>query len=490
MSVLHPRKKRRMDSHPGHFDLVVVGCGGGHDETNLSAYLLKPRDKAWSDGILGLEAGSGYGALKRLFGTTHPHLFSSLFKPHQSKSKRPTNLLDKAHTSSVDKAHTVFTHLRAYLITHAHLDHCASLIISSGSLPGPTRYILGAQSVLEDLERCIWKPGRCWPHIVGWDQSEPSSNTAGGILRSLKLASSDNKDGGDKDEDYLPIRAGLDDMSVRVVPLSHGCAYTSSAFFIRHMRTRHEFLFFGDVEADPLPLGSSSASSCTSSSNSHAVNSPARPMLLPVWSHTAHLFTSNRLRALLIECSYPAGRPESRLFGHLSVEGLRKEIKVLADEVVKLQPSRIGGEKVINSVKVRQPSGTDRPTRRPLKRRPSSDLPYPRTRSLVKSPASATPSSPSPSPAPAPAGPLSGLRVIVTHCKEPPPGFDLQGAQTIADYIVEQLKFGVKSLGLGPDETGVEYIAACQGDEFGEPSLLFRIGGGRTAGVRYPHCLG
>jgi hypothetical protein len=60
--------------------------------------------------------------------------------------------------------------------------------------------------------------------------------------------------------------------------------------------------------------------------------------------------------------------------------------------------------------------------------------------------------------------------VIVTHCKEPPPGFDLQGAPSIADYIVGQLKFGVKTLGLGPDETGVEYVAAHQGDEFGKSS--------------------
>ncbi|CAE6409678.1 unnamed protein product [Rhizoctonia solani] len=446
MSILHPRKKRRMDSNSGHFDLVVLGCGGGHDETNLSAYLLKPRDKTWSDGILGLEAGSGYGALKRLFGT-HPRLFSSLFKPHQPKSRLPTN--------PIDKAHVVFTHLKAYLISHAHLDHCASLIISSGSLPGPTRHILGAQSVLEDLERYIWRPGKCWPRIVGWEQSDSSSNTAGGILRALKLTSSENNNKGDRDEEYLPIGAGLDDLSVRVVPVSHGCTYTSSAFFIRHVRTRHEFLFFGDVEADPLPLGSSP----TSSSNSPVLNSPARPLLLPIWTHTAHLFTSNRLRALLIECSYPAGRPESQLFGHLSVEGLRKEIKVLADEVMKLQPGRVADER-IHGTGGRQTNGTGRPTRPPLKRKPSSDLPYPRTRSLAKL---STPSLSSP---PTPAGPLSGLRVIVTHCKEPPPGFDLLGAPSIADYIVGQLKFGVKSLGLGADATGVEYVAACQGDEF------------------------
>ncbi|CUA68490.1 hypothetical protein RSOLAG22IIIB_03527 [Rhizoctonia solani] len=423
---LHSRKKRRMD--PGHFDLVVVGCGGGHDETNLSAYLLKPRDKLWSDGILGLDAGSGYGALKQLFGSTHPHLFAPLFKPQSSK--RPY--------SAIDKAHTVFTHLRAYLITHAHLDHCASLIISSGSLPGPTRHILGAQSVLEDLDRCIWKPGRCWPRIVGWDQSN-ASNTAGGILRALKLAPNTHVIG-DRDEEYAPIGAGLDDLLVRVVPLSHGCAYTSSAFFIRHARTRHEFLFFGDVEADPIPGLSPPTSSSSSSS---LPSSSARPLLFPIWTHTAHLFASNRLRTLLIECSYPAGRPESQMFGHLSVEGLRKEIKVLAREVAKLRPNPVAKPRV-SEVE----DSTTSKLRLPLKRKTQLD-PAHHTRSSSKSPV---------------AGPLTGLRVIVTHCKEPAPGFDLQGAPTIADYIVRQLKYGVGNL--GPDETGVEYVAAHQGDEF------------------------
>ncbi|KDN48723.1 hypothetical protein RSAG8_02710, partial [Rhizoctonia solani AG-8 WAC10335] len=263
----------------------------------------------------------------------------------------------------MDKAHTVFAHLRAYLISHAHLDHCASLIISSGSLPGPTRHILGAQSVLDDLERCIWRPGRCWPRIVGWDPSN-SSHTAGGVLRALKLA---------PDEEYAPVGAGLDDLLVRVVPVSHGCAYTSSAFFIRHARTRHEFLFFGDVEADPIPSPPTSSSSLPST----------RPLLFPIWTHTAHLFTSNRLRTLLIECSYPAGRPESQLFGHLSVEGLRKEIKVLAGEVAKLRPSVVQVAKP--RVGVEELNGAKRASlRRPLKLKPSSDLPHPRTRSLPK----------------------------------------------------------------------------------------------------------
>ncbi|KAF7974065.1 hypothetical protein HWV62_23991 [Athelia sp. TMB] len=55
--------------------MVVVGSGGGPDETNLSAYLIKPYDADWEDGITALDAGSGKGALKRIM-ADNPRLFA------------------------------------------------------------------------------------------------------------------------------------------------------------------------------------------------------------------------------------------------------------------------------------------------------------------------------------------------------------------------------------------------------------------------------
>jgi hypothetical protein len=82
---------------PAAFDIVVVGAGGGPDETNLSAYvvlfgtldglmsmsthvvealnvvicsyLLKPHDAHWEDGIIAVEAGQPF---------LHPQRLSSL----------------------------------------------------------------------------------------------------------------------------------------------------------------------------------------------------------------------------------------------------------------------------------------------------------------------------------------------------------------------------------------------------------------------------
>ncbi|KAG9083272.1 3',5'-cyclic-nucleotide phosphodiesterase pde1 [Ceratobasidium sp. UAMH 11750] len=502
------RKKRRTSAPSGQFDLVVVGCGGGHDETNLSGYLCKPRDQPWDAGILGLEAGSGYGALKRLLGTTH--LFSSLFPKSKSKSK--------PELSATDRAYTIYTHLRAFLLTHAHLDHVASLVISAGSLPGPTKYILGAQGVLDDLNRCIFTPGRCWPNIVGWD-----GNTSGGKLKALPVASANDGETADRDEEYTDLGIGMDSIRVRVVPVAHGgsCAsqphhtngqpddhddagiYRSSAFFVRHAPTRHEFLFFGDVEADPDPVpphtptisshhsptpALTPASTLDTLPASTADNLPAsivsnpptcnRPLLRPIWEHTAHLFTSSRLHTLLLECSWPAGRPVAQLFGHLGVEQVRKEMRALAAEVIKARRAADTRQTVetnrkqeieVPSIPDVKPISTRSQTRI---RRAHTESPPPVTRSLKRKathpvPISSTVTLPSPLVATDPlSGTLAGLRVVIIHCKEPAPGFDLAGAPSIADYIVRQLKDGVPEAGLGPNELGVEYVAAHQGDEF------------------------
>ncbi|KAF8604151.1 hypothetical protein BDV93DRAFT_606181 [Ceratobasidium sp. AG-I] len=531
---MFPRKKRRTDLHsPAHFDLVVVGCGGGHDETNLSGYLLKPRNQSWDAGILGLEAGSGYGALKRLLSTTHPRLFASLF-PSPTKS-RPA-------LSATDKAYAVYNSLRAFLLTHAHLDHAASLVISAGALPGPTKHILGAQRVLQDLETCIFSPGRCWPNIVGWGEHPDvaGENTTGGILRALPVASTYHDEARDRDDEYRDVGAGIEGVQVRVVPLAHGTSassghaphpkddqsnghtngcdqegvYRSSAFFIRHTRTRHEFLFFGDVEADPStpPIASQSTSIPVPTPNISNLRpspslepaSPTRPLLLPIWKHTAHLLVHSRLHTLLIECSWPAGRPTAQLFGHLGVEQLRAEMVVLAQEVVKARErvsasaniakaeveSLVISDTVVPAavpvvsanIKAGRPktrrARTESPPRsgRGTKRKavpPIPTPPLPPTAHIINFPTPTPPLSAKPSlleqppklPSPL-TNALTGLRVIVIHCKEPPPSFPLSGAPTIADYIVRQLRDGVLDLGIPPDETGVEWVAAHQGDEF------------------------
>lgn len=59
---------------------------------------------------------------------------------------------------------------RAYLITHAHLDHISSLVLSAGSLYGPRKCIYGAKTTLQGLEAIF--SDRIWPNLASWNEHD------------------------------------------------------------------------------------------------------------------------------------------------------------------------------------------------------------------------------------------------------------------------------------------------------------------------------
>lgn len=62
---------------------------------------------------------------------------------------------------------------RCFLITHAHLDHVSSLVLSAGSLRGPARRIYAARETLEDIETIF--SDRCWPKLASWKDDDPEN---------------------------------------------------------------------------------------------------------------------------------------------------------------------------------------------------------------------------------------------------------------------------------------------------------------------------
>jgi cAMP phosphodiesterase len=102
------------------------------------------------------------------------------------------------------------------------------------------------------------------------------------------------------------------------MPLTHGLTmtmsvYESAAFFIRNNTSRKEFLFFGDVEPDSIS---------------------SKPRTIDVWKVAASKIPET-LSAIFIECSWPSGREDKMLHGHLSPEHLVDELVVLARETYK-----------------------------------------------------------------------------------------------------------------------------------------------------------
>lgn len=180
-------------------------------------------------------------------------------------------------------------------------------------------------------------------------------------------------------------------MSVQTHPLSHGTNNQSSAFFIRHEVTEQEILFLGDVEPDSIA---------------------EEPRTVKVWQ-TAAPKIPHKLSTIFIECSWPSGRDDSLLYGHLNPEHLTDELAVLATEVVKLKH---GGS---------QSTASSRPHRKRKKTNPitADDL----------------------------RGALDGVRVFVIHCKH-----DVDSVEPIRTLIVEQVRALVEARGLGAEILAAE----------------------------------
>ncbi|KAF8479253.1 cyclic-AMP phosphodiesterase [Russula ochroleuca] len=341
------------------FDMVVVGSGGGPYETNLSSYLIKPCDTSWKDGIIALEAGSGIGTLHQLL-------------------DRDATLLDKL------TAHQVYSFIRCFIISHAHLDHVNGLVLSAGSLLGPRKRVCAPLPTLKSLETIF--ADRIWPNLASWDADDAAYKL---LYDPLKF-----------DEGYRSI---FPDVSVKAMPVLHGKNdtlgdYESSAFFIRHDPSCQEFLFFGDVSPDSLT---------------------SNPQTIAVWRAAAPKIPST-LSTIFIECSWPSGRPDEQLYGHLSPEHLVDELAALAAEVA-----------AVRSCSAKSSSRAEEalPKRKRRRRNKSADV-------------ETTPSEP-----------LAGLRIYIMHCKD---DLERKYSRPIYHVIRDQVAALVQAKGLGAEVLSAE----------------------------------
>ncbi|KAL5490093.1 PDE1 [Sanghuangporus weigelae] len=356
------------------FDLLVVGAGGGPSEANLSGYLLKAHDKSWSDGIIGLEAGSGLGALKRIL-------------------KEKPDLLSEAPGESGPTANQLHSYIRTYLITHPHLDHILSLILLAGSLDGDRKSIRGSLQCLRGIDT-IFKPGCVWPNLASWEPRDPDDLYLYDPLP-------------EEEGVYTPLHGGL---SVSMLPLNHGPVHPSSAFFLKHDASEREFLFFGDVEPDHLA---------------------AKALNLDVWRIAAPKIVENILNTIFIECSWPTGRRDSFLYGHLSPPHLIHELENLAKAVVAARFGTSAGAGVLTLTSGRRRASSNAsPERKRLKSTEESDV----AEDLL--------------------GSLTGLRIYIIHCKE-----DMQEkyeGRPMHEVISEQVRTLMEERGLGATILAVE----------------------------------
>jgi 3',5'-cyclic-nucleotide phosphodiesterase len=263
---------------PGYSDArfisIVLGTAGGLSEGNLSAYLLAP---VGSTDFICLDAGTIHDGILKA------HAKGSFFDLDIPTGMSPAGVILREH-------------VKAYVISHAHLDHVAGMILNSTDDGGKPVY--GLDTTIDAIR----------DHLFNWSVW-PNFGTEG---VPPHLGS----------ERYVRVEPGREEsvrgtgMTIEPFLLSHG-RNPSTAFLIRSGRAYA--LYFGDAGPDVVE-GSDGFKA--------------------VWARAAPLVRTGALRGIFLEVSYPNGRSDQELFGHLTPAWLMAELHELASTVSPRDPDR------------------------------------------------------------------------------------------------------------------------------------------------------
>ncbi len=251
------------------FTILPLGVKGGLDESNLSAYMIAA---AGSDNYICLDAGTINAGLQKI-------VASKLFYG--------------SNAEDIQKKY-----IKAYFISHAHLDHVAGLIMNSPNDIAKPIYAL--PSVIDVLKNqyFTWKS---WANF-GSEGDLP-------ILNKYTYQLVNNNKAID-----LPNT----ELTVTPFVLSHVKPYESTAFLIRNKN--NYVLYLGDTGADVVEKSK---------------------QLDALWQAIAEKIKAGQLKAIFIEVSFDNSIPDKSLFGHLTPRLLMQEMISLnkyADGLLKNTP--------------------------------------------------------------------------------------------------------------------------------------------------------
>mgnify|MGYP001460003564 CR=1 FL=1 len=279
------------------FVTIVLGATGGPREENLSAYLLAP---VGSSDFIALDAGTLLTGIGR------------------AEARGSFDDIPIAQDTQLSRAGWILQHcIRAYLLSHAHLDHVAGLVLNSQD--DTNKEILGLSSTIETLRDCLFN-GRVWANFSHEGQGRQIKQYQYRRLQPGQV--------------YSISGTGL---GVEAFSLSHTPHAPSTAFLVQ--ANGLYALYFGDTQAD-------------------AVGKTEE--LKVVWTRVAPLVREKKLRGVFLEVSFPEGRSDDMLFGHLTPSWMLKELRHLAQLADPAQPEQAlqGLTVVVTHIKLSLERGT------------------------------------------------------------------------------------------------------------------------------------
>lgn len=325
------------------FEITFLGASGGPVEGITCSILLKPANISYneilandlSNELVCVDAGSGIGLLCELIynglnGIEPQEKQRRMYKKllplddcFKTKITKPFEKLSDS-ISPYKQAQQIFGMINNYLISHAHMDHIAALIVNSAGFSRmEPKNIFGSRGTIETLQKHIFN-GLIWPNMIKFN-----------ILKLIP-------------NEYWQTFSINDNYSVTMFDLSHGKfanhhdhepgagtskfvnsndtefedyqTYISSAFLITHQISNSSILIFGDFESDAVSnLGKNKRIWCK-----------IAPMLLQ---------PEKPLKGIILECSTCQIVSTNELYGHLMPTHLINELRVLNDEILALLPS-------------------------------------------------------------------------------------------------------------------------------------------------------
>ncbi len=239
------------------FKVIPLGVKGGLDESNLSSYMLAPIN---SENYICLDAGTVYYGLTKA-------VKNGLF------SKSAEEVLKQ--------------NIKAYLISHAHLDHVAGLLMNA---PIDSKKIIYSSPFVIDAFKNKYFSWVNWANFA--DEGEKPQL---GTYSYHKL------------EPLKEIKIENTELFVTPFTLSHSNPYKSLAFLVRYKQ--NYILYLGDTGAD---------------------NIEKSDKLNQLWMAIAPFIKIKLLKAIFVEVSFPNKQPDNKLFGHLTPKWFFTEMENLS----------------------------------------------------------------------------------------------------------------------------------------------------------------